>query len=312
MSGFLENGQWHDGWYDTRARGEFVRTTSQFRHWVTADGSSGFPRRSRPLPPVRVAGLSVGAPHAHRARPQGAAGRDLRFRRRTRHDAGLGLQRCASRSPARRRLPAPALYAGRPAVQRPRAGAGAVGQEDAGRSSATSPARSSACSTTPSARMATRRRGPLSRPLRDEIDRVNAYVYDNINNGVYRCGFATEQAAYESGSSGCSPRSTGWRRNSAERPFLVGEQSRPRPTGACSRRWCASMRCMSATSSATATASRTFPNLSRYLRLLYRTPGIRETVDIGHIKRHYYMSHPHINPTRVVPAGPRLAFMEGE
>jgi putative glutathione S-transferase len=51
-----------------------------------------------------------------------------------------------------------------------------------------------------------------------------------------------------------------------------------------------------------------FPNISRYLRNLYLVPGIASTVDIDHIKRHYYMSHPHINPTRIVPVGPRLKF----
>ena len=53
-----------------------------------------------------------------------------------------------------------------------------------------------------------------------------------------------------------------------------------------------------------------FPHLSRYLRTLYRTPGIAATVNMDHIKRHYYMSHAHINPTRIVPAGPQLKFME--
>ena len=52
------------------------------------------------------------------------------------------------------------------------------------------------------------------------------------------------------------------------------------------------------------------PQLSRYLRALYLVPGIAATVDMDHIKRHYYLSHPHINPTGIVPAGPRLKFCE--
>jgi putative glutathione S-transferase len=51
-----------------------------------------------------------------------------------------------------------------------------------------------------------------------------------------------------------------------------------------------------------------YPNLSNYLRDLYQVPGVAETVNMVHIKRHYYMSHPHVNPTRVVPKGPRLDF----
>jgi len=53
-----------------------------------------------------------------------------------------------------------------------------------------------------------------------------------------------------------------------------------------------------------------FPNLSRLLQTLYRVPGIAPTVNMDHIKRHYYMSHQNINPTRIVPVGPRLKFME--
>ncbi len=52
-----------------------------------------------------------------------------------------------------------------------------------------------------------------------------------------------------------------------------------------------------------------FPHLSRYLRVLYQSPGIADTVNIDHIKRHYYMSHPHINPSRIVPLGPKLGFL---
>ncbi|MFZ3287588.1 MAG: hypothetical protein WA191_12165 [Telluria sp.] len=63
MSGYLENGQWHDGWYDTRAtHGEFVRTVSGFRHWVTADGSSGYPAE----PGRYHLYVSLACPWAHR------------------------------------------------------------------------------------------------------------------------------------------------------------------------------------------------------------------------------------------------------
>ena len=92
MSGYLKAGQWHEGWYDTgKTAGEFVRTTSRFRSWITADGSSGYRCRTRALPPVRVARLPLGAPHTHRACAERAAGRDLGIRGRACHDAGLEL-----------------------------------------------------------------------------------------------------------------------------------------------------------------------------------------------------------------------------
>ena len=145
--------------------------------------------------------------------------------------------------------------------------------------------------------------------LRGEIDRVNAYVYDNINNGVYRCGFATEQAAYERAFERLFTALDWVEAELAKRPFLAGSE----PTESDWRLFTTLVR-FDAVYVGHFKCNRNriedFPNLSRYLRTLYRTPGIAGTVDIDHIKRHYYMSHPHINPTRIVPAGPRLAFLE--
>jgi putative glutathione S-transferase len=146
-------------------------------------------------------------------------------------------------------------------------------------------------------------------PLREEIDRVNAFVYDNINNGVYRCGFATEQQAYERAFERLFAALDWVEAELGKRPYLVGDQ----PTEADWRLFTTLAR-FDAVYVGHFKCNRNriedFPNLSRYLRTLVRVPGIRDTVDIDHIKRHYYMSHPHINPTRVVPAGPRLAFLE--
>jgi putative glutathione S-transferase len=145
--------------------------------------------------------------------------------------------------------------------------------------------------------------------LRDEIDRVNAYVYENINDGVYRCGFATGQAAYERAFEALFAALDWAEGELGRRPWLVGEQ----PTEADWRLFTTLVR-FDAVYFGHFKCNRNrledFPNLSRYLLALYRTPGIRATVDIDHIKRHYYMSHRHINPTGVVPVGPRLGFLE--
>ncbi|RYE76796.1 MAG: glutathione S-transferase family protein, partial [Hyphomicrobiales bacterium] len=146
---------------------------------------------------------------------------------------------------------------------------------------------------------------------RDAIDRVNAFVYDNINNGVYRCGFATEQAAYEKAFERLFSALDWVEGELGGRPFLVGDA----PTEADWRLFTTLVR-FDAVYVGHFKCNRNriedFPNLSRYLRALYRVPGIAQTVDLDHIKRHYYMSHPHINPTRVVPAGPRLRFLAAD
>ena len=311
MSGYLENGKWHDGWYDTRAsRGEFVRTSSQFRNRISADGSSGFRAEAGRYHLY----VSLACPWAHRT----LVARALK-----------GLEEAISVSVVEpvmtqgwafsEALPdhlhgfgflhqvyalADSGYSGRVLVpvlwdKQTRTIVSNESSEiirmfnDAFAAHATG-----AVDLYPAA-------------LRDEIDRVNAYVYDNINNGVYRCGFATEQLAYERAFEALFTALDWVEAELAKRPYLVGQQ----PTEADWRLFTTLVR-FDAVYVGHFKCNRNriedFPNLSRYLRRLYRTPGIRETVDIGHIKRHYYMSHPHINPTRVVPAGPRLAFLEGE
>jgi glutathionyl-hydroquinone reductase len=141
--------------------------------------------------------------------------------------------------------------------------------------------------------------------LRADIDALNGRIYDNVNNGVYKAGFATTQQAYEE----------------AVRPlfetldFLDGSLS--------SRRYLCGDRMTEADIRLFTTLVRfdpvyvghfkcnlrriaDYPHLSGYLRDLYQTGGIAETVDMAHIKGHYYESHRTINPTGIVPLGPIL------
>jgi putative glutathione S-transferase len=145
--------------------------------------------------------------------------------------------------------------------------------------------------------------------LREEIDRVNAFVYDKINNGVYRCGFATTQDAYERAFKRLFEALDRVEATLGEQPCLVGEQ----PTEADWRLFTTLAR-FDAVYFGHFKCNRNrvddFPNLSRYLRRLYLVPGVAATLNIDHIKRHYYMSHTQINPTRIVPVGPRLGFCE--
>ena len=146
--------------------------------------------------------------------------------------------------------------------------------------------------------------------LRRDIDEINAFVYDGINNGVYRCGFATGQSAYEHAFDRLFSALDRVEGDLGQRAWLVDSHH---PTEADWRLFTTLVR-FDAVYFGHFKCNRNliedFPHLSRYLRALYRTPGIAATVNMDHIKRHYYMSHPHINPTRIVPAGPRLKFMD--
>jgi len=141
--------------------------------------------------------------------------------------------------------------------------------------------------------------------LRDEIDRINERVYTSINNGVYRCGFASTQWAYEEAFIDLFE-ALDWADDLlAERRYLAGD----RITEADWRLFVTLVRFDPVYVGHFKCNQRRiadYTNLSGYLRELYQHPGIRETVDFDHIKRHYYITHPGINPTRVVPMGPVL------
>jgi putative glutathione S-transferase len=142
-------------------------------------------------------------------------------------------------------------------------------------------------------------------PLREEIDRINARVYDSINNGVYRCGFASTQWAYEEAFVELFE-ALDWADDLlAGRRYLLGD----RITEADWRLFVTLIRFDAVYVGHFKCNQRRiadYENLSGYLRELYQYPGIAETVDFDHIKRHYYVTHPQINPTQVVPAGPLL------
>lgn len=145
-------------------------------------------------------------------------------------------------------------------------------------------------------------------PLREEIDGINAYVYANVNNGVYRCGFAGTQAAYETAVRALFAALDTLEERLSDARYLVGNTL----TEADWRLFTTLVRFDAVYYGHFKCNLRRlddYPNLSAYVRDLYQVPGIAETVNIDHIKRHYYMSHEHINPSRIVPLGPHLDFM---
>jgi len=144
-------------------------------------------------------------------------------------------------------------------------------------------------------------------PLRDEIDTINKRVYHTVNNGVYRAGFATAQDAYEQAYGELFETLDFLEDRLAGQRYLVGAQL----TEADWRLFTTLIR-FDAVYHGHFKCNRQrlaeFPNLSNYLRELYQQPGVADTVDFDHIKRHYYISHPMINPTQIVPAGPQQDF----
>jgi putative glutathione S-transferase len=143
--------------------------------------------------------------------------------------------------------------------------------------------------------------------LRPDIDRINDFVYANINNGVYRAGFATTQGAYEEAFLALFAALDKVEAILSRQRYLVGQSL----TEADWRLFTTLVRFDAVYVGHFKCNLRRiadYPNLSNYLRDLYQVPGVAETVNIDHIKRHYYGSHRKINPTGIVPLGPQLDF----
>jgi putative glutathione S-transferase len=143
--------------------------------------------------------------------------------------------------------------------------------------------------------------------LRAEIDAVNALVYPAINNGVYRAGFATTQEAYEEAFDELFAALDRMEERLSRHRYLVGD----RLTEADWRLFTTLVRfdpVYFGHFKCNLRRIADYPNLSNYLRDLYQMPGVAGTVNLYHIKHHYYESHPTVNPTRIVPKGPELDY----
>lgn len=307
--GYLLKGRWHDGWYDTaRSGGEFMRPEAQFRERMSADPQGKFPAQAGRYHLY----VSLACPWAHRT---------LIFRKLK------GLEEAISVSvvdPVMSRegwafsaehpdtlngfshlhqvyTRARPDYSGRVTVPVlwDRASGAIVNNESAEiirmlNSEFNAIARNPAVDFYPEA-------------LRSRIDEVNAFVYENVNNGVYRCGFATTQNAYDSAVRRLFDALDTLEARLGRNRYLAGD----RLSEADWRLFTTLVRFDAVYHGHFKCNLRRiedYPNLSGFLRELYQVPGVAETVKLEHIKRHYYMSHEHINPTRIVPVGPVLDF----
>ncbi len=143
--------------------------------------------------------------------------------------------------------------------------------------------------------------------LRAEIDRINAVVYDTVNNGVYRCGFAGTQQAYDEAFDALFRTLDDLELRLARHPFLAGD----RMTEADWRLFTTLVRFDAVYYvhfKCNLRRIADYPNLWNYTRALYQFDGVGETVDLAQIKRHYYASHASINPRRIVARGPAIDF----
>lgn len=316
--GLLVDGNWQDQWYDTKAHdGKFVRSASQFRNWITADGSAGptgnggfeaqsgryhlyvsyaCPWAHRTLIFRALKGLenhiSVSAVHPDMLSEgwtfdtdnEGASGDAL---------YGLGFVHNLYTK-------ADPEYSGRVTVPI---------LWDKERASIVSNESSEIIRMFNSAfdGLTGNRADYWPMAQRDAIETVNARIYDTLNNGVYKCGFATTQTAYDAAVVPLFDTLEWLEARLSSNRYLMGDDLSEADWRLfttlirfdpvyhlhfkCNRKRVID-----------------YPNLWGYTRELYQIPGVSETVNFPHIVRHYHYSHESINPSRIVPINPLLDY----
>jgi putative glutathione S-transferase len=146
-------------------------------------------------------------------------------------------------------------------------------------------------------------------PLRGRIDALNSRIYDTVNNGVYKAGFATSQQTYDEAVTALFD-SLDWIEGIlGEMPYLTGDTI----TEADWRLFTTLVRFDAVYVGHFKCNKRRiadYRNLSHYLKALYEVPGVKQTVNLDHIRTHYYWSHTSINPSRIIPIGPELPFLK--
>lgn len=319
--GLLVEGKWADQWYDTKATdGKFVRTTTQFRNWITADGSagpsgeSGFEAESgryhlyvslacpwahRTLIMRKLKGLedhiSVSVVHSDMM-DEGwmFEGPELDSPFEVKDD--LFGSRCYYEIYTR----AKSDYSGRvtvPVIWDKKRNT-IVTNESAEIIQMFNSAFNELTGNTDDY---------YPEELRAEMDEINERVYHSVNNGVYKSGFASTQKAYEEAYNELFDGLDWLEDILSDRRYLLGD----RITLADWRLFTTLIRFDAVYVGHFKCNKKRiidYPNLDNYMRELYQVEGVAETTDMTHIKRHYYFSHRTINPHGVIPAGPALDF----
>ncbi len=316
--GRLVDGVWQDVWYDTRAtNGHFKRSESQFRNWVTADGSPG---------PSGKGGfkaeagryhlyVSLACPWAHRTLIfrklkklediislsivdplMQANGWEFKGDERGGENGGTADHLFGSRTLWEIYVRADPIYSGRVTVP-------VLWDKQKNTIVSNESAEIIRMFNSAFDYLTGSTEDFCPKELRAEIDALNARIYDAVNNGVYKAGFATSQAAYEESVTALFAMLDELEGRLASRRYLLGNNR----TEADWRLFTTLLRfdpVYVGHFKCNIRRLADYPNLHGYLRDLYQVPGVAETVNMHHIKQHYYRSHTMINPTGIVPVGP--------
>lgn len=315
--GLLINGTWHDEWYDTASTGgRFVRKDSAYRNWVTADGSAGPSGEGgfRAEPGRYHLYVSLACPWAHRTlimrALKGLEGMIdisvvnwLMLEKGWTFDDAPGVvgdpiqgARClhqiytASDPDYTGRVTVPVLW-----------------DKQTGRIVNNESSEIMRMLGTAFDQLGAIAGDYYPEALRDEIDALNAHIYDAVNNGVYRAGFATTQDAYAEGIGPLFAALDQLDNRLTSRRFLLGDQM----TETDIRLFTTLIRFDPVYVGHFKCNLRRivdYPALWRFTREIYHLPGVAGTVNMQHIKGHYYQSHQTINPTGIVPLGPQIAY----
>ncbi|GLP95055.1 glutathione S-transferase family protein [Paraferrimonas sedimenticola] len=315
--GLLVDGKWQDKWYDTKSTGgDFKREEAQLRNWITADGEAG--PSGRAGFPAELGRyhlyVSLACPWAHRT---------LIFRKlkgledhisvsvvspdmlengwtfdREAHSTGDHLYQSEflhqiytrNHSTYTGRVTVPILW-------------------DKQQECIVSNESSEIIRMLNSAfdHLTGNQLDFYPESLRGEIDAINPFIYDTINNGVYRCGFATTQDKYQEAYHKLFDALDDVEQRLSEQRYLVGDA----PTEADWRLFTTLIRFDNVYHGhfkCNRQRLEDYPNISNYVRDLFQFKDVNDTVDMFHIKRHYYYSHANINPTQVVPVGPNIDY----
>jgi putative glutathione S-transferase len=315
--GMLVDGKWHDVWYDTKAsKGRFVRSEAQFRNWVTADGAAG---------PSGRGGFraEAGRYHLYVAYACPWAHRTLIMRTLKGLESAIGISAVNSYmgeegwtfAPGPETIAdsvnrveklyelytlADSTYSGRATIPI---------LWDKHERTIVSNESSEIIRMLNSAfdGVGANHNDYYPEDLRVEIDELNAFIYPNVNNGVYRAGFATSQDAYEEAATALFAALDKLEGRLATRRYLTGA----RFTEADIRLFTTLIR-FDPVYHGHFKCNRKrivdYPNLWGFVCDVYQMPGIAETVRIDFVKRHYYGSHANLNPSRIVPIGPELNY----
>lgn len=311
--GQLVDGEWTSAWYDTsKTGGRFKRSQSGFRNWLTADGNAG-PSGDAGFP--AVAGryhlyVSLACPWAHRT---------LIFRRLKELEQLISVSVVSPKmadetgwtfraegstgDPVNNKdhlwqvyTEADPHYSGRVTVP-------VLWDKERRTIVSNESSEIIRMFNTAFNALTGNEADFYPEPLRPEIDRINARVYDDINNGVYKAGFATTQEAYEEAVTALFAALDWVEELLGERPYLAGDDI----TEADWRLFTTLARFDAVYVGHFKCNLRRiadYPNISHYFQALYEVPGIKDTVDLDQIRTHYYWSHPTINPHRIIPIGP--------